>query len=513
MSDNTAVLTLPDILDGLEALYTKYVVFPNEHCAPTAALWVAHTWRVNDGYASPRLVFQSATPASGKTRGLEVTAHVSFNARMTISSSTAALFRRIGSAHHNGQTPPTICFDETDAVFGGGRPSEQTEQLRGLMNSGYKRGATVDRCEGDASEMKVIEWPVFAPLAMAGLSGNLPDTITTRAIVIEMKKRTSKERVQPYRERSVKAEVEPLIRGLAQWAQDDACSLAGVYPNMPKGVEDRPAEVWEPLIAIADQAGGQWPKRAREACSAFVFKPRGGTPPMGIELLSDIRKVMGHGGDAEYRTVDRIRTTELLEKLRALSESPWGELDAGHGLSPRKLSRLLDAYDVRPITFRDSLSSTAKGYQVASNDRQAGLADAWDRYLSQPEPTAPHTPSPKSVTTVTTVTPQVDALPIGNPSNRVTVTPKPVTDSPSPVTSKVTDVTDVTDFQRMGTRQAVLNALSPNVASNLGAIMRQVKDATGSGTKTGDELDQLEKEGTVYRDAKGHYLLTRKQAS
>lgn len=513
MSDNAAVLTLPGILDGLDALYTKYVVFPNEHCAAINALWVAHTWRSMDFYTTPRLAYVSAVPASGKTRALELTALVSFNARMTISSSTAALFRRIGSAHHNEQTPPTICFDETDAVFGGGRPSEQTEQLRGLMNSGYKRGATVDRCEGDASEMKVIEWPVFAPLAMAGLSGNLPDTITTRAIVIEMKKRTSKERVQPYRERSVKAEVEPLIRGLAQWAQDDACSLAGVYPDMPRGVEDRPAEVWESLIAIADQAGGQWPKRAREACTAFVFTPRGGTPPMGIELLSDIRKVMGHGGDSEYRTVDRIRTTELLEKLRALSESPWGELDAGHGLSPRKLSRLLDAYDVRPIPFKDSLGTVAKGYQVAGNDRQAGLADAWDRYLSPPEPTAPGTPSPGAVTTVTTVTPQVGALQSVTEGNPVTVTAIPVTDSPSPVTGKVTEVTEVTDFQRMATRQAVLNSLSPNVPSNLGAIMRQVKDATGSGATTGDELDQLEKEGTVYRDAKGHYLLSRKQAS
>ncbi|WP_312714335.1 DUF3631 domain-containing protein [Corynebacterium flavescens] len=506
-------MTLSAVLDGLAAVYDKYVVFPNEHCAAINALWVAHTWRSMDFYTTPRLVFQSATPASGKTRALEITALVSFNARMTISSSTAALFRRIGHAHHSQETPPTICFDETDAVFGGSRPSEQTEQLRGLMNSGYKHGATVDRCEGDASEMKVIEWPVFAPLAMAGLSGNLPDTITTRAIVIEMKKRTSKERVQPYRERSVKAEVQPLVSALAQWAQDDAYSLAGVYPNVPKGVEDRAAEVWEPLIAIADQAGGQWPKRAREACTAFVFKPRSSTPPLAIELLSDIREVMGHGADAEYRTVEKIRTTELLEKLRAIDESPWGELDAGRGLTSRKLSRLLAAYDVRPIPFKDSLGIVAKGYQVAGNARQAGLADAWDRYLSPPEPTAPGTPSPGAVTTVTTVTPQVDASQSVTDGNPVTVTANPVTDSNNPMTSKVTAVTEVTDFQRMGTRRAVLNSLSPDVPSNLGAIMRQVKEATGDGTTTGDELDQLEKEGTVHRDAKGHYLLNKKQSA
>ena len=170
---------LAHTLDELTGWIEQYVVFPNSHCAAAIALWIAHTWRSTDFYTTPRLVFTSPVPGSGKTRGLELLALTCFNARMTISSSTAAMFRRIGAAHNNNVLPPTILFDETDALFGSSRPSETTEQLRGLMNSGYKRGATVDRCEGDASNMKVIEWPVYSPLALAGLAGKLPDTITT----------------------------------------------------------------------------------------------------------------------------------------------------------------------------------------------------------------------------------------------------------------------------------------------------------------------------------------------
>jgi hypothetical protein len=34
---------------------------------------------------------------------------------------------------------------------------------------------------------------------------------------------------------------------------------------LPSGLNDRAGEIWEPLLALADLAGGAWPGRAREA--------------------------------------------------------------------------------------------------------------------------------------------------------------------------------------------------------------------------------------------------------
>lgn len=41
---------------------------------------------------------------------------------------------------------------------------------------------------------------------------------------------------------------------------------AGLTPVMP--VEDRAADTWEPLVAVADLAGGAWPEAARAAYRA-----------------------------------------------------------------------------------------------------------------------------------------------------------------------------------------------------------------------------------------------------
>lgn len=437
-------MPLAEILTAIEKTFNKYMVLPHEHCAPAIALWVAHTYQSTNVYISPRLVFASAVPGSGKTRGLELCELLCFNARLTVSTSTAALFRRIGSAHRNNQLPPTILFDETDALFSGSRPSETTEQLRGLMNAGYKRGATVDRCEGDSVNMQVVEWPVFSPLALAGLTGHLPDTIKTRAIIIEMRKRTNSEKVSSYRSRDVENEVQPIVGALKAWASNPDNSLAGRYPTMPKGVEDRAAEVWETLLAIADQAGDEWATKAREACKAFVFATTTDTPPISIELLDDIRTVMGHGEDTSFTKRDAIKTEDLRNLLFDLEGSPWGEYSGDKGITARQLAQLLRPYEIRPVAFRNGLE-TGKGYIIARNEKQAGLFDAWSRYLKPVSPSA----SGESVTTVTTVTPQVDmpetVTEAVTASVTVTETDTQRVTNNNAVTSTVTDVTDVTD--------------------------------------------------------------------
>ncbi len=137
------------------------------------------------------------------------------------------------------------------------------------------------------------------------------------------------------------------------------------WPDMPTGIEDRDADVWEPLLAVADAAGGDWPERARVAAVTLVTLSKESTPSMGIRLLSDLRVVFG---DCEA-----MSTESVLSALHALDESPWAEW-YGKGLSPNQLAKMLKPFDVHPKVVRIA-ARTPRGYT------REDFEDAWKRYL------------------------------------------------------------------------------------------------------------------------------------
>lgn len=201
------------LLGKVATLIGRYVAFPHAHCLTAVTLWAAHTHAPpKTWYVTPRLILDSAEPGSGKTRVLELLALLVQRPEMTISATTAAIFRMLGAG------PLTILFDEVDAIFNP-KNGGNYEDLRALLNAGYKQGATVARCVGDAKKMKVERFPVFAPVALAGLAGRMPGTLTTRAVTIHMRRRGPGEHVDPYRERDVEFTTEPLREQLSEWIE------------------------------------------------------------------------------------------------------------------------------------------------------------------------------------------------------------------------------------------------------------------------------------------------------
>jgi hypothetical protein len=345
-------------LDGAAAWFGRYLAVPSEHCITVLALWAAHTHAPKSFYVTPRLILDSAEPESGKTRVLELLNLVTRAPIFTMNTTIAALYRRLAGE------PRTILLDETDAVFAKGA-AQNHEDLRALLNAGYKRGATVDRCVGDGSKMKVVEFPAFAPAALAGIAGNMPATITTRAITIHMHRRAPGETIAEFIEEDAMDEAEPLRLNLSSWVEDIAADLTGARPAMPAGVIDRKAEVWRALLAIADAAGGDWPKRARAACKHFVLGADPGELSLGVRLLADLRIIFdGH---------DQLSTASILESLAALEEAPWGDM-YGKPIDSRRLARMLGKYGASPKVVRIG-DTTPRGYT-----REA-LADLWHRYL------------------------------------------------------------------------------------------------------------------------------------
>lgn len=325
-------MTPANTLDTITKWLAGYVVFPNSHCAPTRALWAAHTWVSPSFYTTPRIILSSPVPGSGKIRVLELLEGICHAPFMTVNSSTAALYRRIAQSSGDGKTPPTALYDEVDALFGK-RSTPQSEEVRALLNAGYKAGGTVDRCEGGAASMKVIRFPVCVPAALAGLPGNMPATITARAITMEIKKTPPRGRSSHIANAMPAPKSPPPV---TNWPHKWKIWL-GIWPtpapSCPMEWRIARPRCGEPLLAIADAAGGHWPNTARAACRAFVFTPERRPVSLGVELLHDIREVM----DGR----ETISTNDLLAGLRSREESAWMDLDGGRGITARRMAQLL----------------------------------------------------------------------------------------------------------------------------------------------------------------------------
>ncbi|WP_329411589.1 DUF3631 domain-containing protein [Streptomyces sp. NBC_00704] len=366
------------LLDEVEAFHRRFNVFPTEAAFVAVALWDAHAHLLDCFDSTPRIAFLSPEPGSGKTRALEIVETLVPQPMTAVNASAAALFRSVSGP--GGK--PTILFDEIDTVFG--PKAGDNEELRGFLNAGHRRTGVTYRCIGDGGNQTVQAFPSYCAVAVAGL-GSLPDTILTRSVIIRMRRRARNEKVEPFRARIHEAEGHKLRDRLAEWAEQARGFVMGAWPDMPDGVADRPADVWEPLLAIADAAGGTWPDRAREACLTLVKASRANDKgSMGVRLLTDLRDHVMVG-------IDRLPTVAILDRLNALDDAPWADL-GGKPLDNRRLSKMLAEYmtaDNEPITSRNikAAGSVLKGYYATD------LWDAWARYCPPP-PESPLPPLP-----------------------------------------------------------------------------------------------------------------------
>ena len=349
---------LHQLLDGVAEFLLQYLVV-TEHQVWTLALWIAHTHALDAAECTPYLSIKSAEKRSAKTLLLELLNLLVANPWFTGRVTSAVLVRKVA------KDAPTLLLDETDAAFKGDK--EYSETLRGVLNSGYRRGGTATLCVKVGGNWDIGDFPVFCAKALAGI-GRLPDTVQDRSIPIEMRRKARDEQVTRFKRRDAKAESTPLKESLEQWATSAVPILELARPVMPQELDDRATDVWEPLMAIADLAGGDWPQRSWKAALALSAGSAREDDSLGVMLLNDVRKFF-----METRA-DRTSSAALVDALVELEESPWGDL-RGKGLDTRRLARMLKPYGFGPRTVRLSDGSTPKGYLLED------FADTWNRYL------------------------------------------------------------------------------------------------------------------------------------
>ncbi|RWF41851.1 MAG: DUF3631 domain-containing protein [Mesorhizobium sp.] len=348
-----------DLLDEVYAFTGRFVAYPSEDAHVAHVLWIAHAHMMAAWESTPRIAFLSPEPGSGKTRALEISELLVPRPVEAVNVTPAYLFRKV--ADEAGA--PTILFDEIDTVFG--PRAKDNEEIRGLLNAGHRRGAVAGRCVVRGKIVETEEIPAYCAVALAGL-GDLPDTILTRSVIIRMRRRSPEETVEAYRRRVHKPEGDEVKDRLAGWASFVSADIGEAWPEMPAGVKDRDADVWEPLLAVADAAGGDWPERARVSCVSLVSASKVATPSLGIRLLSDMKLVFGFS--------ERLSTKGIIENLCSLPEAPWGDL-RGKAISDNGLADRLRPYGIKSKQIRIG-DWTGKGYD------RADFYDAWQRYLS-----------------------------------------------------------------------------------------------------------------------------------
>lgn len=351
------------VLDETLTFIRRFCVLPDEHCLIAVTLWVAHAHMIQHFHTTTRLVLSSPEAGSGKTKVLEVLDLLVPESMMALNASPVTVFGSLATRQI------TLLFDEVDAIWNSHGKGDTHEDLRALLDAGYKRGAKTPGCVGP--KYAVASFKVFCAAAPAGI-GDLPDTVMRRAIVLRMRRRAPHEQIEPFRSRTHEPEGQAIRDRLARWAALTGEAIGNSWPKMPDGVVDRPAEVWEPLIAIAEAVGGKWPVLARDACLSLCRAAQDRRASLGVRLLSDLRIIFQNPGSA-----DALHTETIVERLISgdglEDDAPWADLH-GKPLGKRGLASMLAKYHVRPMKVR--IGNTA-----LQGCRREDLCDARVRYL------------------------------------------------------------------------------------------------------------------------------------
>ena len=149
----------------------------------------------------------------------------------------------------------------------------------------------------------------WAPTFIAGI-GKQADTAEDRAVIIALKRKLSTEKVKPLRAKDG-GDLVVLARKIARFVADNETQLRTHDPAALDVDNDRAKDVWEPLLAIAETAGGEWPERARAAGKALVRRGGGGRG-----------RVQGQAARRHPRIVPRVSSRPACRAIKPKAGTP-----------------------------------------------------------------------------------------------------------------------------------------------------------------------------------------------
>ena len=371
---------LKEVFNELVKTYNRFIVFKDRNYQATAcALWTMATWFVDFLNFAPYILITAPEKRCGKSQLWGLMARLSRRPLKAGSMSAPVLFRAMEKFH------PTFFIDEADSFL------DRDEDLKGMIKCGIERGETPAwRCEKDPVTQKqdIVPYDTFGFKALSGISAqNIDGPITDRSIVIELKRKLKNEKVPKVREERPEKWKE-LNAKCARLALDYGEKLRNHHPAMPSALNDRDADKWEPLIALADLIDGddgllgpfgklgQYGNFCR-AVAVRLCSSVDADEPRAVELLRNIREVLDDTKETAGARLEYILSYLLVQRLVNNEEWCWRDYRRGEGISPRMLATMLKQFNVHP---KKNLGPERKsGYM------KADFEDPFRRYLSDEE--------------------------------------------------------------------------------------------------------------------------------
>lgn len=233
----------PTIIDHVAQFVERFVFIRDKALYLLIALWVLATYLHEKFEYTGYLFAHSPEPQSGKSRLLEVLdLLVSKSSGVLVHPSSAVLFRTARGG--------TQLLDEVDSW-------PNLDELRGILNAGFKNGGSVPRMEkDDEGHYYVLHFIAYCPRALAGIGrGILRGATQDRTFMFEMVRQMRDERREPLK-RKQKQQAGPLKGKIVQWVKKNDKAVAALYDECEfqylDNFRDRTIDITQPLAAILD---------------------------------------------------------------------------------------------------------------------------------------------------------------------------------------------------------------------------------------------------------------------
>lgn len=344
-----------DVLNEIREDFGRHV-FASVESLDAVSLWTLGSYCYDAFGIWSKLFFSSPERRCGKTVALEVLEANVSRALMASGISSSAIFRAVHA------WKPCLIVDEAD-TFG-----KEDEELTGIINAGHrKRSAVVIRNVKVGDEHIPKKFSVWSPMAIAAI-GRLRGTVMDRSIIVQMQRKAPGESTQRVPTDLFERNQQRRRRCL-RWAEDNLSALRHCRVPVPNYGNDRAQDNWEPLFAIAQVIGGNWPQRAQAAYAKLAAEEE--EEAVGPMLLSSIREVL------EAKSTTKIFSQDLVDALVEMEDRPWCEWRRGKPMTQNSLAKLLHPYRIRTHQIRmDAVGR--KGYTAQQ------FKDAFERYLTEP---------------------------------------------------------------------------------------------------------------------------------
>ena len=249
----------------------------------------------------------------------------------------------------------------------------EKEELRGMLNAGhYRKTAFVIRTVGDSHEPK--KFMTWCAKVLCGI-GKIAHTLTDRSIVIELRRKLVNETVENIH-LTDESEFAVIRQKLKRWYEDNSEQYRALRPVRIEGINDRAADNWQPLQAVAELAGGEWPRLCKHAAITLSGIEEE-TPSINVELLMDIAEVFHDRG------ATKIFTADLLDALCQDDEKAYSTWNRGRPITSRQIGQRVKDFGVKSRQMKIGHVNN-NGYELMQ------INEALIRY--KPTSTPPSTP-------------------------------------------------------------------------------------------------------------------------